>query len=248
MLNDMESLLIQQSGSWIILIFMVCLIIFVISLAGKFSPKFSLLLIAIVGIVGIALIVPNGKGIAPNESDPDSLIVYPVDTNNVGQVPTVTVEKTTESQKNPPSKNDRAKETEREASQRLVPKAYENIDTKFRTYNTRGNWQWSSSFIRALERETGWTSSKNGNFTISVDYPESFSEDTDQLTRLFIHSGGKVSIKVNGELCCCADVIVIPEHLTGASMKEVKLVIQDTVTNLINQNQSAIIREMKKCL
>ena len=243
----MEFIDTLQIGKWIILL-IIYIIILSISLAGRISPKLSLLLMAT--LFGITcLIGPHADKIVTNDPISVPETVSTEDTISIERPSSIPKKESVEKKQDSNSTNHRqTNPQDKTEPKRLVPDAYEVRDPKFRTYSAKGNWNWSSLLVEAIEQELGWIISKNGNYTISVDYPESFIQNTEHQTRLFVHSGGEIEINVNGELCCCTGLVVIPNQLSGTSLKEVRLVVQDTVTQLIHENQSAIIQKIKECL
>jgi hypothetical protein len=226
----MELINILENSKWLIFAVLV-LIVLLASVAGRISPKFSLLLITLLLIV-ISFINPPTERATFYDQD-----MTAVDTAATEQVPN---EEKMRKEKVPPEG--------RENERRVIPDEYEVKDERLRTYLAEGNWEWTPDFLEAVKRETGWTDSRKGNYTISIDYEESFTQNMDDQARVFVNSGGVIEITVNGLPCCCDGRLTIPKGLSAASMGEMQELLQQTVSKLIHDHQQSIIRDIRDCL
>lgn len=128
------------------------------------------------------------------------------------------------------------------------PTEYEVKDARFRTFTTAGNWEWSDSFLAAMEQQTGWTSARSGNYSISVSYEDIFTQEIQQERLVFVHTGSEVIIRVNDTPCCCSGLITIPTGLSSPKMKDLKQLIQEEITLQVDQHQAVVIQRIKQCL
>lgn len=133
-------------------------------------------------------------------------------------------------------------------TQSRIPTEYEVRDEKFRTFSLAGEYEWSDTFLSALEQETGWTRVRKGNFTITIEYEDLFTQKAHQGAHVFVHAGSEVTIRVNEALCCCSGLITIPPGLSSPKLKDLKQLIQQEITLSFEHHQKIVIQQIKECL
>ena len=126
-------------------------------------------------------------------------------------------------------------------------KEYE-VAKEYRNYDVEGKWKWDDAFIATIENKTGWRKVRKGNYTISIDYQESFKRVDIKGERKFLFLGGEIKINVNNQPCCCQGLLTIPGGLDGKKVPDVKIKIQDTITHLLLENKDLVIDRISACL
>ena len=223
-----------------------CILISLFSIKGTLSPKFTILLLVMLGVIFFFTSLLSSSKIETLEIyKPINFVNDNAPIESIPEKPTALKPKSTEKEINTPS----IKEVDdTPIDKNLIPQEYEVIDKNLWTYKTSGSWKWDKSFEKYFETETGWRKIKKGNAEIIVEYTGSFTQANGEDERLYIFSGGEIEIKVNGKICCCENIVSIPEGISHSQLVKAKVILQDTISNLIMENKQKIVIQLQKCL
>ena len=128
-----------------------------------------------------------------------------------------------------------------------IPKEYEVTDNRLWTYKISGYWKWDKFFVDYFAEKTGWKKIKKGNYEITIKPIGNFTQKVNDDERLYVHPGGEIEIRVNGKLCCCENIVSIPEGISHSQLVKAKEILQNTISNLLLENKEKVVTQLQKC-
>jgi len=224
----------------------------VLSLKGILSPIFTIILLL---LFGSSLFFFTPKNTIFNEENPsikidnDNSQELTKNDNPPSESKTEIESKTRNQKKEIPSLKDKNSKIKNiPIDSKSIPKEYEITDERLWTYKTSGYWKWDKSFVDYFKNRTGWKKEKKGNYEIAVDHIGSFTQRIEDDERHYVYSGGEIEIRVNGKLCCCENIVLIPEGISHSQLVKAKGKLQDTISNLLLENKEKVVAQLQKCL
>jgi hypothetical protein len=224
-----------------------CFLIIFLSLKETLSPLFTIILLVILGgsFFSLKSFFPPQR-ISSTENQPINLVkdnIQPelTEVEKVQPKQKTTIEKSISQEK-------KSNKIENLSSDKNpIPQEYEVTDHRLWTYKISSYWKWDKSFVDYFEEKTGWKKTKKGNYEITIKPIGNFTQKINNDERLYVYPGGKIEIRVNGKLCCCENIVSIPEGISHSQLVKAKEILQDTISNLLLENKEKVITQLQKC-
>lgn len=106
-----------------------------------------------------------------------------------------------------------------------------------------------SLFLRALFLATGYQQTQSASLTMRIHYEGKTLTDHSNKQQPYFFSGGGIVITIDGETCCCLDLLRISSgSIMGGTPMEVKLAVENKIRGLLNDFRERVIKDLKPCL
>lgn len=213
------------------------LIIIILSAKGILSPYFTIILILLLGFFSFSLLpkyLPSDNTIALVEPGKKDSISTGISITPLTSLPP------SDSNSNQPKNTPPINPDE-------IPAKYDIEDRNLWTYQTSGYWQWEESFTKYLKNKTGWTKTKRGNYEIKVDHLGTFSQEIRKDERVYIYSGGEIRITVNGQTCCCENMLSLSQDISDSQLVKANEKLQKAISDLLLKNKKQVVEKIQSC-
>ena len=224
-----------------------CFLIIFLSLKETLSPLFTIILLVILGgsFLSLKSFFPP-QSISSTENQPINLVSNDIQPELNGDKKVQPKQKP-KIEKNISQEKKSNKIENRSSDKNPIPQEYEVTDHRLWTYKISSYWKWDKSFVDYFDEKTGWKKIKKGNYEITIKPIGNFTQKVNDDERLYIYPGGEIEIRVNGKLCCCENIVSIPEGISHSQLVKAKEILQNTISNLLLENKEEVVIQLQKC-